>query len=442
MSFGRRRFLSASAAALAAPYVSTSGAAGSLTVGFWDHPVPRANHVLSALCNEWAAKEKIDLKIDYITGAGNKLLLTIAAEAQAKAGHDVLALPTWYATGQEKNLEPVDDIVEPLIAKYGNVVSVVEYLGKQNGHWLAVPATPGSQIKPPCARIDLFKQHVGLDLTKMYPPGAPPDKVLADRWTWDTFLAAAEKCNKAGYPFGLGLGQTTDSVDWAGALFASYGAELVDAKGNITVNSDAVKQALDYMKRIVPFLPSDIFAWDDASNNKWLISGKGALIMNPPSAWAVAKRDSPKIAEQLWTFPTPRGPKGRYQPGLPYFWGIWKFAKNKPAAKSLLTHLSQRPVVEALVEAGDGYDIPGFLGLRDFKTWTEEGPPKGTLYHYPPQSDQIVWIASAPAPPTIATQIYSQATLTKMIARYTQGEQSMGKTIAWATSELEGFMRM
>jgi len=53
-----------------------------------------------------------------------------------------------------------------------------------------------------------------------------------------------------------------------------------------------------------------------------------------------------------------------------------------------------------------------------------------------------VWIASAPAPPTIATQIYSQATLTKMIARYTQGEQSMGKTIAWATSELEGFMRM
>jgi ABC-type glycerol-3-phosphate transport system substrate-binding protein len=441
MSIDRRRFLSASAGVLAAPYVRTSHAAGSLAVGLWDHWVPGANNTLTRLCNEWAAKEKVDLKIDYITSQSNKLLLTIAAEAQARSGHDVLTMPTWYATAQEKNLEPVDDVVEPLIAKFGRVVSVVEYLGKQNGHWVAVPATPGSQVKPPCGRIDLFKQHVGLDLTKMYPPGAPPDKALADKWTWETFLVAAEKCHKAGYPFGLGLGQTTDSVDWAGAMFASYGAELVDAKGNVTVNSDAVRRSLDYMKKIVPFLPPDIFAWDDASNNKWLISGKGALIMNPPSAWAVAKRDNPKVAEQLWTFPTPKGPNGRYQPGLPFFWGIWKFAKNKPAAKSLLTYLSQRPAVEALVAASGGYDIPGFTGLRDFKTWAEEGPPRGTLYHYPPTSDQIVWIASAPAPPAIATQIYSQATLTKMIARYTQGGETMDRAIAWAASELEGFAR-
>ena len=299
---------------------------------------------------------------------------------------------------QAKNLEPVDDVMKPLIAQNGNVVAVAEYLGKQDGHWLAVPATPGSQVKGPCARIDLFKQHVGLDLTKMYPAGAPPDKALTDRWTWDAFLAAAEKCFKAGYPFGLGLGETTDSVDWVGALFAAYGAELVDAKGNITVNSDATKQVLEYAKRLVPFLPPDVFAWDDASNNKWLIAGKGALIMNPPSAWAVAKRDNPKVAEQLWTFPSPKGPKGRYQPGLPFFWGIWKFADNKSAAKSLLTYLSQRSVVEQLVAASGGYDIPSFSGLRDFKIWAEEGPPKGTLYNYPPRNDEIVWIAASPAP--------------------------------------------
>ena len=38
---------------------------------------PRANDVLTKLCNEWAAKEKVDLKIDYITAAGNKLMLTM-----------------------------------------------------------------------------------------------------------------------------------------------------------------------------------------------------------------------------------------------------------------------------------------------------------------------------------------------------------------------------
>jgi ABC-type glycerol-3-phosphate transport system substrate-binding protein len=287
----------------------------------------------------------------------------------------------------------------------------------------------------------LFKQHVGLDLTRMYPASGPADKALAEKWNWETFLTAAERCFKAGYPFGLGLGQTTDSVDWVGSLFAAYGAELVDAKGNITVKSDATRQALEYAKRLVPFLPPDVFAWDDASNNKWLIAGKGALIMNPPSAWAVAKRDAPQVAEQLWTFPSPKGPKGRYDPGLSYFWGIWKFAANKPAAKSLLTYLSQRAAVDQLVTASGGFDIPGFSGLRDFKIWAEQGPPKGTLSHYPARDDQIVWIAASPAPTAIASQIYAQATNTKMIAKVTQGGESIDKAIAWAASELEGFMR-
>ncbi len=241
----RRRFLAASAAVAVAPYIRTSHAAGSLAVGFWDHWVPGANDALTKLCNEWAVKEKVDLHVDYITSQGNKLILTIAAEAQAKSGHDILALPTWYASAQAKGLEPVDDIVQTLIAKYGSPAAAVEYLGKQDGSWVAVPATAGSQMMGPCARIDLFRQYAGIDLTKMYPAGAPPNKTLTDQWTWDAFLVAAEKCHKAGFPFGIGMGQTADSVDSAGAIFAAYGAHLVDAKGNITVNSDATRQVLE-----------------------------------------------------------------------------------------------------------------------------------------------------------------------------------------------------
>src|SRR5207253_252304 len=340
-----------------------------------------------------------------------------------------------------ERLVPVDDLMKTLIAENGAVSPGHEYLGKAQGHWIAVPATAGTLTLPPCARIDLFKEHVGLDLTKMYPVAAPPDTALADNWTWDFFLAAAEKCFKAGYPFGLPLGQTGDSVNWVGAVFAAYGAVLVDQEGNITVKSDATRQVLEWFKRLVPFLPADVFAWDDASNNKWLISGKGALIMNPPSAWAVAKRDAPQVAEQLWTFDPPAGPKGRYDPFLPYFWGIWNFSANKPAAKSLLTFLSQRPQVEQLVAASHGYDLPGFGKLRDFKTWAEEGPPKGTLYNYPPREDLVASISCAPAPTNIATQMYSQATMTKMIARCTHQGESIDQAIAWASDELEGFMR-
>ena len=218
-------------------------------------------------------------------------------------------------------------------------------------------------------------------------------------------------------------------------------APCPDQEGNITVNSDATKQVLEWFKRLVPVLPRDVFAWDDASNNKWLISGKGALIMNPPSAWAVAVRDAPEIAEKCWTFPTPKGPKGRFDAAVPFFWGIWNFSPNKSAAKSLLAYLSQRSSVEQTVAASRGYDIPPFANLHDFKTWEDEAPPKGTIYNYPPRGDVIMSVAYTPAPARIANQIYVQATATKMIAQCTQGGKSIAQAIDWAASELEGFSR-
>ena len=428
----------ASAAFTAMPFVRGAHAAGKLNIGFWDHWVPGANDAMTKLCNEWAAKEKVEISIDFITSQGNKNLLTIAAESVAKSGHDLLAMPTWQPADKAKDLEPMDDIMAELIKVNGAVNGTVEYLGRAGGHWLAVPATCGSQIKGPCSRIDLLKAHAGIDIQAMYPAGSAPK---ADGWNMETFLKAAEACHKAGFPFGIGLGQTTDSVDTAGAIFQSFGATLVDAKGNVTVKSDEVKQALDYYKRLMAFLPPDVPAWDDASNNKWLISGKGALIMNPPSAWAVAKRDAPQVAEQCWTHGMPAGPKGRFSPFLPYFWGVWNFGKNKPAAKSLLVHLSSKDSITKLVAASGGYDLPSFANLTSLPTWAEEGPPKGTLYHYPnPHNHQILSIAASPAPPKIAAQIYTQAIFTKMVVRYQQGE-TMDKTIAWAASELEGFTR-
>jgi len=428
----------ASTALIAAPFVASAQAAGKLSVGLWDHWVPGANKASEAIIKAWAAKEKVDVTIDYITSQGNKLLLTTAAEAQAKSGHDVLAFSTWLPARYSDQLLPVNDVVEPLIKQNGAVNGTVEYLGKVDGKWLGVPATIGSQIKGPCSRIDLLKQHAGIDIQAMYPAGSAPK---ADGWTLDTFMKAATDCHKAGVPFGIGLGTTSDSVDTAGALFHSFGAMLVDAKGNITVKSDPVRQALEYYKKLMAVLPSDAPAWDDASNNRWLISGKGALIMNPPSAWAVAKRDAPQICEQLWSHGFPSGPKGRFGPFLPFFWGIWKFSKNQAAAKSLLTAMSQPAAVEQLVVASGGYDLPSFANLTTLKVWQEEGPPKGTLYHYPnPHNHQTLSIAAAPAPHKIAEQIYTQGIMTQMAVRYFKGE-AMDRTLDWAAKEIEGFSR-
>ena len=235
---------------------------------------------------------------------------------------------------------------------------------------------------------------------------------------------------------------TEDNVDTAGAIFQSFGAELVDAKGNVTVKTDAVRQALEYYKKLSQWLPPDAPAWDNASNNKYLISGKGALIMNPPSAWAVAKRDAPKVAEQLLDPRHAVGPEGPVTRRSYRTSGAsGTSARTRPAAKELLL---------APVAAGCGREDGG--GERRLRSAgvREADHAEGLAGGRPAEGHALPLSESAqspdpvgraqPAPPKIAVQIYTQAIQTKMVVRFMQGE-ALEKTLAWAESEIEGYMR-
>jgi len=431
-----------SAAVITRPYVSGVYAAGSLSLGVWDHWVPGANKALVKLCNEFGEKNKVEVHIDFITSQGEKDKLTAAAEAQAGTGHDIMSHRDWNIRIHQEQLEPLDDVVGGLIKKYGPISPVAEYLAKIKGTWRGVPTTVGSQVKPCCSRIDLYQQHAGIDVREMFPPDeAKWDKAKVDAWTWDAYVAAAQKLYKAGYPIGLPLGQSSDAVDWVGGLFNAYGVVMVDAKDNIKINSDETRQAMEIARKLVEVMPPDVFAWDDAGNNRWLISGKGSGIMNPPSAWAVAKRDNPKVAENCWTHPVPKGPKGRFVGQLPMFYGIWKFSKNKTAAKELLTYISQKEAVAQLVEASVGYDLPSFRSMYDLPTWKNVEPPPGTVYNYPPRGDEQTSITGAPARSEVGAQIYNQAINTVMISKFTQGKEKLDEVIKWAEKELEGTLR-
>src|ERR1700739_3226898 len=132
-----------SAAAFAAPYVRTSYAAGTLTLGCWDHWVPGANNTLTSLCNEWGAKNNCEVKIDYITSQGEKDKLTAAAEAQAGTGHDIMSHRDWNIRIHAEVLEPLNDVVEGLIKTHGPISPVSEYLAKIKGTWRGIPTTVG-----------------------------------------------------------------------------------------------------------------------------------------------------------------------------------------------------------------------------------------------------------------------------------------------------------
>jgi len=431
----------AGAMAIAAPFIKTATSAGKLSLGIWDHWIPGANDVLEEIVLTWGKNNGVDIKIDFITSVGNKLLLTAQAESRAKTGHDVFSLPTWFSSMFKNKLEPIDDVVEDIINKHGPLLDSARFYAYLDGHWRGAPAPTGSFFDSMVSRLDLFKEYANIDLKNIFPDNDTRDPSLVDAWTYDAFLSAAEKLHLAGKSFGGTIGATPDSR-WLSAMFTSFGAELVNKEGEITVDSDEVREVLEYLIKFTQFMPDSVYAWDDASNNRWLISGEGSCIINPASAWAVAKRDNPEIAKKLWHHDLPRGPKGRYRPDNSQFWGIWDFADNKSAAKDLLRYMSERSVVEQCVRASQGYDIPLVIShFKGNKTWEDASPPNGTLYNYPMRGDEIPVAPGYPAPPEIASQITTQYIISNLIARITSKGHSIKKGIKWAENELEGVMR-
>ena len=143
------------------------------------------------LVDEWALKNKVDVELDFLTGIGNKINITMAAEAQAKTGHDVYAFDQWTVHEFADSLDPVDDIMKSLMGQYGPTSHAAEYLGVADGHWMAVPVGWGSAPLASCGRISLLKQHAGVDVQKWYPAEqSTPD--AAKDWTYDTQLKMAE----------------------------------------------------------------------------------------------------------------------------------------------------------------------------------------------------------------------------------------------------------
>ena len=148
------------------------------------------------------------------------------------------------------------------------------------------------------------------------------------------------------------------------------------------------------------------------------------------------------MAKDCWTFPCPSGPEGRFIPWVYVFYGIWKFAKNKSAAKDLLAWLMQREQIEQREIASEGFNLPLQLSMANFKVSEEVEPPTGTVYNYPirPWHDSKPSLSGYPAPPEVAVQIFNRAIIPTMWAKLHSG-QSIKDAVDWASHELEGFIR-
>ncbi|MCY3702699.1 MAG: extracellular solute-binding protein [Rhodospirillales bacterium] len=442
----RRIFLqsagAAAAGALAAPYVKTATSAGKLKLGVLDHWVPGTNQALRQILTRWGETNGVDVSVDFITSLGNKPLLTAQAEARARAGHDIFMHSSAMVPLFKNRLVPLDDVVEDILSTQGPIADVFRYAGHLDGSWRVSPAPTGTNCYATVARRDLFLEHAAVDLTELFPANDSRDPAKVESWDWEAFRNAAGALHAAGVPVGAPVAPIPDSTGWLTQLFAAYGAAVVDERGDIAVNSDPVREVLEYAIRLLEFLPDGVYAWDDAGNNRWIISGSGSAIFNPPSAWAVAKRDSPDVARHIWHCDSPRGPAGRFRTFNTIFWGLWDFSENQSAARDLLRYVAEPDVVAAMLEASQGYDLPMVLSHYDHtNVWAEGQPPAGGLYNYAIRGDEQPIVGGYPAPAEIGASITVQRVVSNLVARVTQGGDSIDAGISWAENELAGVLR-
>jgi len=174
--------------------------------------------------------------------------------------------------------------------------------------------------------------------------------------------------HKAGFPFGMPMSTTSDAVQWVGAMFNSHGRRSwVDAKGEITVRTDAIRTVLGMVsRRPCRFFPAEwSFAWDDRLEQQGADFRAERLdLQRTLGPGRSRKRDAPKVRRAIVDVsPTPIGPKGRHVSGpATAIGGSGTFPANKPAARRgpAALPVDQGRRSRKLLQGGQGFDVPPF----------------------------------------------------------------------------------
>ncbi|MEM4592842.1 MAG: extracellular solute-binding protein [Sulfolobales archaeon] len=387
----------------------------TVTMLHQSHFVPAFNPELERQVTAWAAQRGVAARIDFL--ASRDIPARIAAEAESKSGHDIVQLRAFDAALYRRSLIPLDDVATALEREHGPWLPIARYVGFVNGRWYGVPWYHWSALAV------VNRGH----LARL---GMTVDAVA--ELDWNGFLAVAERLHRQGTPVGIAISQTFDSNDGLYPILWAFGGRTVNEKGEVVINSDETAAAVEYVKRLFRFMPRDVLGWDDAANNRFLLSGVGAWTPNAPSIWAVAKLQNLPIADQIDHLPLPRGPRGRFRSTNTLSLGVWNFSANVDLAKDLIRYLLRPENVARQVEASMGYNQPFLQRYTQLDYWRRER----ALRHYEPVRETLA-VPGWPGPAGEGAQLaYVEFIVPQMFARAITGTPT-SEAIRWAEQELK-----
>ena len=433
----RRRFLKDTgltlAAAGATPVLSAPFVAGSawaadtaLSIVQWSHFVPAYDVWFDKFAKEWGEKNKINVTVDHINE--HDVPARAAAEASAGAGHDLFG---WNggASGAhlyKKFLVDLRHLIDATEKKYGKVTTIGKQIGyNPDGSWSAFP--------------DFYINFPAMYRKSMWDEiGMKPD-------SWDDVRKGGAKLKAKGHPVGISLGRSNDpNTTWRGVLWSFGGAVQDEAGKKVVLNSKNTLEAVKFVTALYKeAMTSEVLSWNDSSNNRYLVSGVGSMIINPISAYRTFQQSNKAGADDTFVLAPPKGPTRRIMGAAASFYGIWKFAKNKDAAIAFLEYY--RDNWPEAFKASAGYNNPCFANLVPKPMPILSNDPTSTphdKFKVLETSDE--WSAApgypGPAAPAV-DEVYNSFVICDMMTKAATGQLSAEDAVKAAAQQSEAIFK-
>lgn len=357
------RIFLCSAAALA---LAAGAARAEVTVLGWPGgPEEAALRAVTEIYNarpETTEENRVELLFTSRDGFFDKLAVDLAAGTDA---FDINLIATYSIGRYAPFMEPIT-LSDEAGAVFGDtVLSTMQFDGQQYGvptdlslHFLyyrkdlidALMADEAARAR----YSEIALEHLGEALEPKNP----------DEWTWRDFVANALYFSQSVNPDSPTRYGTV--IQMKNLLFnmmvfhswpRSYGADWMDAEGNITIDSPAWREALEMAKMLYDLgaTPADSTSYEYAEANAAWNSGQVAAMVQWNAAAAELTGAQPATA----TVAPPAGPEGRFTHIHGLGLGLNAASDNKEGATAFLQWLSTAEAALAYARAGGA---PGLAG--------------------------------------------------------------------------------
>jgi len=414
----RRRFLHTSAGAVAGLSLTALGRAPAyaqkreLTFLSWNHFVPASDDELRKQAEAFGKQANCTVRVDTI--AHLQLDAKFAAEAQSQSGHDMIrthgAVPFVY----EQRLADIGDVVDKVGKQGGGWYPFAAEIGQTGSGWRAVP---WFWISFPATYNMAHFKKAGLEYPK----------------TWAELVKHGKVLKAQGNPVGIPISHCGDANTTYWSVAWSLGAKVLEADGKTpAMTSEKTAQVIEWYKELYrDAMEPEVLSWDDASNNRFILSGKGSWIHNPISPYNAALKEKMPIADDINHHVSPGGPAGIHSAPPILGLGVWKFSKNVELAKEFIQFLFQKPNYDAWVVASNAFNHPPLKNYADHPIWARN--PKFAVL---PGEAQYGHARGWPAKPNDAVgRIEANYILPDMVAKAINGMPTK-RAMDWAQEQI------